>query len=101
VVTWLGTRGRSDDTAQAWRGLASRLAGASLLLLAPYLSQDVFYNGTLPTGTRYNFPALLAWPIWLAVAMESVRRFFERSGSPGLARASWHGSWILFLAVLV
>jgi hypothetical protein len=30
-----------------------------------------------------------------------VRRFFERSGSPGLARASWHGSWILFLAVLV
>jgi hypothetical protein len=42
------------------RALASRLAGASLLLLAPYLSQDVFYNGTLPTGTRYDFPALLA-----------------------------------------
>lgn len=100
VGTWLACHKRSDRAARAWRRLASQLLGVSVLLLVLYSSQDVFYNGALPTGTRYDFPALLMWPIWMAAAGRLLRRFFKTIGASRLADASWHGVWIIFLGLL-
>ena len=96
LAVWIGARWlRSAGAhAESWRSLGSTLLIASLALLAFYISQDVFYNGTLPTGTRYDFPAMLAWPLWLVVAVTAVRRLF-----PG--RAVRLGAWAVFLALLV
>jgi hypothetical protein len=95
LAIWIGARLRSAGAhAESWRSLGSTLLIASLALLAFYISQDVFYNGILPTGTRYDFPAMLAWPLWLVVAVTAVRRLF-----PG--RAVRLGTWAVFLALLV
>ena len=94
LAVWIGARWLRSPRAASWRSLGSTLLIASLALLAFYVSQDVFYNGILPTGTRYDFPALLAWPLWLVVAVTAVRRLF-----PG--RALRLGAWAIFLALLV
>ena len=77
LAIWIGARWLGAH-AESWRSLGSTLLIASLTLLAIYVSQDVFYNGTLPTGTRYDFPALLAWPLWLVIAVATLRRLFPR-----------------------
>lgn len=96
LAVWVGARRlRSAGAhAESWRSLGSTLLIASTALLAFYISQDVFYNGILPTGMRYDFPAMLAWPLWLVVAVTAVRRLF-----PG--RAVRLGAWAVFLALLV
>jgi hypothetical protein len=96
LAVWIGARWLRSAGAQAesWRSLGSTLLIASLALLAFYISQDVFYNGILPTGTRYDFPAMLAWPLWLVVAVTAVQRLF-----PG--RAVRLGACAVFLALLV
>ncbi len=95
LAVWIGARRLHivGAHAESWRALGSTLLISSLALLAFYVSQDVFYNGTLPIGTRYDFPAMLAWPLWLVVAATAVRRLF-----PG--RAVRLGAWAVFLALL-
>lgn len=46
------------------------LLGATILLLA--LTQYVFYNNKLPTNTRYDFPALLLFPIFDLVTVKMM-----------------------------
>lgn len=44
--------------------------GVTILLLA--LSQYVFYNNTLPTNSRYDFPALLLFPVFDLIVAKMV-----------------------------
>jgi len=41
----------------------------TVVLTLIYVSQIFFYNGAWPTGTRYDFPGLLIWPIVFAVLL--------------------------------
>ena len=46
----------------------------SILFLGIFASQEVFYNGSWPTGTRYDFPGLLVWPGLLVLVSWYIRR---------------------------
>ncbi len=61
ALLWLYWRKRNATLARgSWIG-----ALWAVLLIGLYLSQVVFYNGTWPTDTRYDFPGMLAWPALL------------------------------------
>ncbi|MGM5025777.1 hypothetical protein AB8B02_06085 [Tardiphaga sp. 862_B3_N4_1] len=53
------------------------VAGGLCFLIALYVSQQVAYGGTLPTGTRYDFPAMLI-PTWIAIYVGCVVVFWTR-----------------------
>lgn len=56
---------RTQQTTVAGASLAG--AGAVVLLAVLYVSQVIFYAGAWPTGTRYDLPGLLCWPLLLFV----------------------------------
>jgi hypothetical protein len=45
------------------------------LFVGLYVAQVVFYNGSWPTGTRYDFPGMLVWPALFVVACWYIRKW--------------------------
>ena len=64
-----------------WRTRNAALERASLICLVwaavfigLYISQVIFYNGSWPTGTRYDFPGMLVWPGLLVIVCWYIRQ---------------------------
>ncbi len=70
MLSWLFLQGRQTAPARASRaGVIS-----CVLLTGLYVSQAFFYGAGWPTGTRYDLPGLLCWPILLFLLLWYVRQ---------------------------
>jgi hypothetical protein len=91
AALWLGTRVAARrgglHSGEAWQRLTSGLLLASAGGLALLLSQLVLYNGDIPPGSYYQFPAALGGPALLVAAAVCVKAFFRRTGRPRGERA--------------
>jgi hypothetical protein len=106
LALWIGTRAGhaigAFSASAAWWRLTSGVLLASAAALALYLSQFVFYNGTITAHTHYEFPASLAVPALLVTVAILLRRFLLNTGRPGAERAVYHltGAVLVALALL-
>lgn len=76
------------------------LLGISVLLTA--MSQYVFYNNTLPTNTRYDFPALLLFPIFDLIVVKMLTDIIKRYPWSKLFKFVFYaGLCLLMLAFVV
>lgn len=88
-----------------WQKLFARVRqhawlGITLLLIA--LSQYVFYNNILPTNGRYDFPALLLFPIFdLVVAKMLIQLSAKLQIAKYIKLAIYLGLCIFMLAFIV
>jgi hypothetical protein len=73
---------------QASFGRSSILAALGIgSAICLWLSQVFFYNGLWPTGTRYDFPGLLSWPLAIFVILWYLRTAGLVFGVP--VKAGW------------
>ncbi|HZM02936.1 MAG TPA: hypothetical protein VFC44_07915, partial [Candidatus Saccharimonadales bacterium] len=78
-MIWRHIRAGKDPRSDEAKRWLRRGALAALLLACFYAAQLVFYNGALPTHTRYDFPAIAArqfvWVIVIAQILLAIRLF--------------------------
>ena len=75
------------------------LLGSAILVVA--LSQYVFYNNALPTNSRYDFPAILLFPIFDLVVVKMMLELIPHMIYSKYLKLLIYGGLSLFMLVFV
>ena len=75
------TRQRHGERRAAYRKIAKYYVVSSLIVAFAFLFNFVFYSGLIPSATRYDFPALLALPVYLILLLRACEETLKVCGA--------------------
>jgi len=75
--------------------------GLMLVILAMIASQYIFYVNQLPSNMRYDFPALLLFPVLDLVAMSMIITYFSKKKLSSVVKIGVYSVMILIFSVYI